>query len=78
MKQIPTKQIPTMTVAQLLREFRELGVSKSQDVLVEEIERGIYPFAQAIQMPGSCKHVVTIYTKLFDRWVQERAVEVTQ
>ena len=70
------KIIPTMTVMELMDRMRSLGMRKSQQTVVDEIEQGIYPFAQAVRNGDSCKRAVTIYTKLFEQWVDERAVEV--
>ena len=69
-------KIPTMTLNELVGRMRDLGVPKGQETLAAEIEAGMYPFAQCVRLPGSCKRPYTIYTVLFERWVRERAEEV--
>lgn len=70
-------KIPTMTLNELVTRMRDLGIPKGQETLAAEIEAGMYPFAQCVRLPGSCKRTYTIYTVLFERWVRERAEEVS-
>ena len=69
-------KIPTTTLNELVGRMRDLGVPKGQETLAAEIAAGMYPFAQCVRLPGSCKRTYTIYTVLFERWVLERAEEV--
>lgn len=70
------KKIPTMTLNELADRLRGLGVKKAPDTLGQEIEDGVYPFAQCVRLAGSKHRTYTIYTVMFERWVEERCEEV--
>lgn len=65
-------QIDTMTINQLTNELRELGIRTSNQKTRAAIKQGKYPFAIHVKMEND---EFEIYRKLFDKWVEERAIE---
>lgn len=65
-------QIPTMTADETVEAMRKLGLSMGKEKLYVGAEQGIYPFADCVSLKGRS---ITIYTKLFEQWVMERAVQ---
>lgn len=68
--------IETMTIQELYRKMKALGLKTSVAHISGAIEQGVYPFASCIKTPSS--RIFEIYSKLFDKWVQERAIEENQ
>ena len=68
-------RIETMTLCELAVRMRQLGLPTSNDRLSAGIEAGVYPFAICIRIPESKHRIFEIYTKLFDKWVAERATD---
>ena len=68
--------IETMTIQELYREMKALGMKTSVAHISDAIEQGVYPFATCIKTPSS--RIFEIYSKLFEEWVRERAVEQNQ
>ena len=68
-------RIETMTPCELAVRMRQLGLPTSNDRLAAGIEAGVYPFAICIRIPESKHRIFEIYTKLFDKWVAERATD---
>lgn len=71
--------IQTMTAQELSTRMRELGIKNNVNNLIAALEQGLYPFGIAFcpdprHRPSS--RVVQIYTKLFEQWVAERAIEI--
>ena len=66
--------IPTMSLCELVERLRSLGIRTSNPTAAAMIEAGAYPFAQAVRLEEDGKRVLVIYRKLFDQWVEERAV----
>ncbi|MBS5658554.1 MAG: hypothetical protein KHW76_08855 [Oscillibacter sp.] len=66
--------IETMTLNEVTARMRELGVKTSETRIAEAIQRGLYPWAIAIQ--GRKNMCYEIYTKLFDAWVAERSIDL--
>lgn len=64
--------IETMTIQELYQRMRALGMRTSVSHISDAIEQGKYPFAFCIN--GQKSRIYEIYTKLFDKWVEERAV----
>lgn len=71
-EQINELEIPTMTIDETVEAMRKLGLQVGKEKLYTGAEQGIYPFADCVSLKGRS---VTIYTKLFDQWVMERAVK---
>lgn len=65
--------IETMTIQELYRKMKALGLKTSVAHISDAIEQGVYPFASCIKTPSS--RIFEIYTKLFEEWVKERAHE---
>ena len=68
-------KIETMTLCELAVRMRQLGVPTSNERLAAGIEAGLYPFAICIRTPEGKHRIFEIYTKLFYRWVAERATD---
>ena len=68
-------KIETMTLCELAVRMRQLGVPTSNERLAAGIEAGVYPFAICIRTPEGKHRIFEIYTKLFDKWVAERATD---
>lgn len=63
--------IETMTPEQTAQRLRELGMKVSPDKIRNGLKQGVYPFGDFVDMGKS--PAFTIYTKLFNSWVAERA-----
>lgn len=72
------KPIQTMTLNELAARMRALGLKTSNEKLATAIEAGLYPFAICVRIArsGGESRCFEIYTKLFEQWANERAVEV--
>lgn len=68
--------IQTMTLNQTVARLRQLGVSTTEARVARAIQDGMYPWG--ICIPGKKNNCFEIYTKLFDQWVAERAIEVQE
>lgn len=71
--------IETMTATELSTRMRALGIKNDVNSLVSALEQGLYPFGIAFRpdpVHRKSHRVVQIYTKLFEKWVAERAIEV--
>lgn len=66
--------IETMTLNETVRRLRLLGVSTTETRVANAIQAGLYPWG--ICIPGRKHMCYEIYTKLFEKWVDERATEV--
>ena len=66
------KVIEMMTVQEACEELRALGMSISLDKLRDGIEQGVYPFGTCIHMK---ERKFDIFRVLFNKWVDERAVQ---
>lgn len=65
--------VETLNVATATEIMRAAGISMTADTLRAGLEQGIYPFGDCVKREkGPVYH---IYKKLFDRWMNERAVE---
>lgn len=71
--------IETMTADELSVRMRALGIKNDVNNLISALEQGLYPFGIAWRpdpVHRNSKRIVQIYTKLFEQWVAERAIEV--
>ena len=70
------KTIETMTLNQVTQRMRKLGIKTSEVRIGTAIQNGQYPWA--ICIPGEKNFCYEIYTKLFDKWVDERATLISE
>lgn len=70
-EQLNELEIPTMTADEAVEAMRALGLQVGKEKLYTGVEQGVYPFADCVSLKARS---ITIYTKLFDQWVMERAV----
>lgn len=63
-------QIGTMTVEEATQRLRAMGVKISADTLREGIAQGQFQFGSYIKTQKSC--VCLVWTRLFEKWVEER------
>lgn len=64
--------IRTLTPAAAAQYLRERGMSTSAETLRAGIQQGVFPFGTCVEMPsGSATY--TIYQRLLDQWIEERA-----
>lgn len=64
--------IRTMTPAAAAQYLRERGMSTSADTLRAGIQQGVFPFGDCVALPSGGA-TYTIYQRLLDRWIEERA-----
>lgn len=69
------KHIPTMTPEQAAARLREMGMRTSPARIRQGIRDGVYPFGVTIRVSDR-RIEYEIYTKQFDDWVKERAVDL--
>ncbi len=62
---------PEMKINECIEIFRANQLSRSQDILVEEILAGKFRWADGIRPEGRKKAVVYIYTAPFIAWLEE-------
>ncbi len=67
--------IETITPAEATERLRAMGVKISPDVIREGIQQKIFPFGDCIITKDKEGRSFFIYTKLFDKWIEERASE---
>lgn len=67
-------RIETMTLNELAKSMRNLGLTVNNEALACAIESGLYPFAICYRSKEANSHRhFEIYRKLFNKWVAERA-----
>ena len=67
-------RIDTMTLNQTVARLRELGIKTTEVRVGLALQAGKYPWGIAVK--GEQHWIYEIYTKLFEEWVAERAIEV--
>ena len=68
------KSIETMTINEVVRALRNLGVRTSPDKIAAGIQQGVYPYGVCISMPGKRRYF-EIYKSQFDEWVDAHAIK---
>ena len=66
-------RIQTLTTNEATQILRSLGMKISPENLRLGIQQGVYPFGIYIET-GNNHPVYQIFKKLFDAWIEERAV----
>lgn len=67
------KRIETMTVKEATKRLREVGLHISEPTLREFLKQRKFEFGECVDA-GSTP-VSIIFTKLFNKWIDERATE---
>lgn len=74
------KVVKTLTLNELATRMRALGIKTSNEKLAAAIEAGLYPFAICVRIDrcGGDHRTFEIYEKLFQKWVDERSIEIAE
>ncbi len=65
-------KIETMSIQETCDAMRELGIGMTNATVYRGIEQGVFPFGDCIT--GNKQKVYRVYRKLFEKWVEERAI----
>lgn len=76
MQESGTQIIETITAVQATERLRALGMKISPDMVRRGIQQKIFPFGDCIMHDDSPR--CFIYTKLFEKWIAERAETISQ
>ena len=68
------KSIETMTVNEVVRALRDLGLRTSPDKIADGIQQGVYPYGVCISTPGKRRYF-EIYKAQFIEWVDARVIK---
>ena len=65
-------KVPTLTISQAVRMFRDAGMSMGQLVLASGIQQGLYPFEICVITDAGSRRF-EIYEKLLMKYLAERS-----